>query len=385
MCTHIKHLKQIYLKSIEAVKPKNLLSIENNYNLQPRLEDGKIFVQLQGKKLDITNKKCHVVGFGKAVLGMAVQLESSLGSFLHRGILSIPKGTRQQFAGVKEMLLSAETKIEIYEGAENNQPDKNALQAAKEIKQVAESMTQEDVLFVLISGGGSALLPLPKPPLRLEEKMLLIKKLSNSGASIKEMNTVRIALSAIKGGQLALAAAQAHAIISFVISDIVGDPIDLIASGPTCCLQTKHLNAIDILKKYNLYTEIEDHIKVILQTESEIAAQPLKNNFIYVVGDNRVATAAAVREALELNYNPFIASTTIQGEVFSLTAMYCDFLNSIYDFKEGLIQEQELCTKFPFDSRIFQHFFKTLLMCEKSRKPLLLIMAGEPTVKVILR
>ncbi|XP_065357861.1 glycerate kinase [Calliphora vicina] len=385
MSAHLKHLhnlRNIFLKSVEAVRPKNLLSAGNNYNLEPRLEGGKTCIQVQGKYVDITNKKCHVVGFGKAVLGMAVQLEKSLGEFLHQGILSVPKGIQQQFEGNKEMSLKTNSLIQIYEGAENNQPDENALQAAMDIKKLAESMTQEDVLFVLISGGGSALLPLPKPPLQLEEKMQLIKKLSNCGASIQEMNIVRIALSAIKGGQLAIAASQAHAVISFVISDIVGDPVDLIASGPTWSTQTKHLKAEEILKKFNLWHEIEDHIKQLMQCENKVEAQQLKNNSIYVVGDNRVATSAAVHEALKLNYNPFIASTTIQGEVSCLATLYCDFLKNIYDFKEGLIEEAELSKNFPFDSRTFQHFLKTLLMCEKSQKPLLLIMAGEPTVMV---
>lgn len=386
MSAHLKHLtnlRNIFLKSVEAVRPKNLLAAGNNYNLEPRqLDNGKTCIQVQGKLVDITNKKCHVVGFGKAVLGMAVQLETSLGDYLHKGIISIPKGSRQQFKGIKEMSLNDSSSIKVYEGAENNQPDENALEAAKEIKKLAESMTQNDVLFVLISGGGSALLPLPKPPLKLQQKMQLIKNLSNCGASIQEMNIVRIALSAIKGGQLAEAASQAYAVISFVISDIVGDPVDLIASGPTWCSSAKHQKAEDILKKFNLWQNLEDDIKNLLISEPTKEVLPLKNNSIYVVGDNKVAAAAAVHEALTLDYNPFIASTCIQGEVSSLVSKYCDFLKNIYSFKDGLIGEKELSDNFPFDSRTFQHFLKTLLMCEKTQKPLLLIMAGEPTVKV---
>ncbi|KAM7354103.1 glycerate kinase [Cochliomyia hominivorax] len=386
MSVHLKHLhnlRNIFLKSVEAVRPKNLLAAGNNYNLEPRqLETGKTCIQVQGKYVDITNKKCHVVGFGKAVLGMAVQLESSLGDYLHQGIISIPKGIRRQFEGVKEMTLRQDSAIKVFEGAENNQPDENALKAAQEIRKLAESMTTNDILFVLISGGGSALLPLPKPPLELEQKMQLIKQLSNSGASIQEMNIVRIALSAIKGGQLAEAASQAYAVISFVISDIVGDPVDLIASGPTWCAPTKHQTPEDILKKFNLWSNLEDDIKNLLLKTNKKDVQHLKNNSIYVVGDNKVAAAAAVHEALNLDYNPFIACTSIQGEVTSLVNIYCNLLKNIYDFKEGLIGEQELGAKFPFDSRTFQHFLKTLLMCEKTQKPLLLIMAGEPTVKV---
>ena len=382
---HLNNLREIFLNAVKAVRPQHLLSAGNNYNLEPRMiESGKWCIQVQGKYVDITNKKCHVVGFGKAVLGMAVQLEKSLDKFLQRGILSVPKGIRKQFDGVAEMTLKPQTVIEVFEGAENNQPDDKAWQAAIEIKNLAESMTDEDILFVLISGGGSALLPLPRSPLKLQEKMHLIRKLSNKGASIQELNIVRIALSAIKGGQLAQAAGRAHAVISFVISDIVGDPVDLIASGPTWCTQSKQQQAKDILTKYQLWSELDLNIRNLLQTQEKQINQPLKNNSIYVVGDNRVATAAAVHEALKLHYNPFIASTTIQGEICSLVDMYCQFLLSIYDFKDNKINELELSQKFPFDSRTFQHFLKTLQMCEKTRKPLMLIMAGEPTVKVSL-
>ena len=382
---HLHNLREIFLNAVEAVRPHHLLSTGNNYNLEPRvINSSEWCIQVQGKCVDITNKKCHVVGFGKAVLGMAVQLEKSLGKFLQRGILSVPKGIRKQFDGVAEMTLKPQTVIEVFEGAENNQPDDKAWQAAVEIKKLAESMKDEDILFVLISGGGSALLPLPRSPLKLQEKMHLIRKLANKGASIQELNIVRIALSAIKGGQLAQAASKAHAVISFVISDIVGDPVDLIASGPTWCTQSKQQQAKDILTKYQLWSELDLDIRNLLQTQEKQTNQPLKNNCIYVVGDNRVATAAAVHEALELHYNPFIASTTIQGEICSLVDMYCQFLLSIYDFKDNKINELELSHKFPFDSRTFQHFLKTLQMCEKTQKPLMLIMAGEPTVKVSL-
>ncbi|XP_061399492.1 glycerate kinase-like [Musca vetustissima] len=382
---HLQNLKTIFLKSVESVRPHNLLSSRNNYNLEPRSEGDRTIIQLQGKRVDITHKQCHAVGFGKAVLGMAVELEKALGDTLKQGILSIPKGSQQQFHEIKEMCLKEDTVFRVYEGAENNQPDMIALKAAKEIKSLAESLNENDIFFVLISGGGSALLPLPKDPITLTEKMQLIKNLSNKGASIQEMNQVRIALSSIKGGQLAMAASKASAVISFVISDIVGDPVDLIASGPTWVSATstpRQTTPEEILNKYELWQDLPEHVKILITTGNDGEVMSQQNNSIYVVGDNRVATSAAVSEAMNCNYNPFIASTTMQGDVQDLTKTYCDFLAAIYDFQEGLIEEYELRKKFPFDSRIFQHFLKTLLMCQKSKKPLMLITAGEPTVKV---
>ncbi|XP_011190111.1 glycerate kinase [Zeugodacus cucurbitae] len=382
---HIQNLRHIFQRSVEAVRPAQLLSEANQYTLRPQVsEDGRrLSIQIQGKTLDITHKHCHVVGCGKAVLGMAVQLEKSLDKRLVSGVLSIPEGTRARFQDVPEMQLSTNTVLDVIEGAPNNQPDEQALEAAKRIKTLAASMTENDILFVLISGGGSALLPLPRPPLTLSEKMQLVRRLANCGASIDEMNVVRIALSDIKGGRLAAAARNAFAVISFVISDVVGDPVDIIASGPTCTVITKRTTAKEVLEKYELFADLPKHIRQLVEaTEAKETFQSAHNNSVYVVGVNRVATAQAVQEALKCGYNPFIASTTIEGEVQQLVSKYNDFLQSICDFREGKLAENDLKSRFPFDTRIFQHFLKTLLMCERTKKPLLLILAGEPTVKV---
>lgn len=301
-------------------------------------------------------------------------------------LCAIFKGSRQQFYGTKYMCLKDDSVFKVFEGAENNQPDDVAQQAAKEIKQLAEDLTEKDILFVLISGGGSALLPLPKAPLQLNEKMKLIKQLSNRGASIQEMNQVRIALSSIKGGQLAAAASQASSVISFVISDIVDDPLDLIASGPTCASTTsRKIAPEEILKKYLLWQELPEQIQIIITKSAEdVKPSSLKDNFIYVVGDNTVATSAAATKALEYDYIPVIASTTIQGEMVDLTKTYCNFLQTIYDFRDGIIDELDLSKAFPFDSSKFQHFLKSLLQSKADSRPLLLITAGEPTVKVCI-
>ncbi|XP_054743845.1 glycerate kinase [Anastrepha obliqua] len=382
---HIQNLRHIFQRSVESVRPAQLLSEANQYALRPQAnEDGRcLSIQIQGKTLDITRKHCHVVGFGKAVLGMVVQLEKSLEKRLVSGILSIPVGTRQQFEDVPEMQLSPNSIIEVIEGAPNNQPDEHAFEAARRIKALAASMTENDILFVLISGGGSALLPLPRPPLTLPEKMQLVRRLANCGASIDEMNVVRIALSDIKGGGLAAAARNAFGVISFVISDVVGDPVDIIASGPTCGVISKRHTAKEVLEKYELWTDLSEHIKALVeQPKAKIQMMPGRNNSIYIVGDNRVATACAVQEALQCGYNPFVASTTVEGEVQQLVSQYKDFLHNICNFRKGTLDELELKNRFPFDTRIFEHFLKTLLLCERTQKPLLLILAGEPTVKV---
>lgn len=125
--------------------------------------------------------------------------------------------------------------------------------ASQKIVQMIESLTETDILFVLITGGGSALAPLPKSPVTLTEKQDLIRALSRAGASIEEINTVRTRLSALKGGQL-LARTRAR-VISLILSDIIGSPLHLIASGPTVPpLPTGRIeDAAEILLRLLLY------------------------------------------------------------------------------------------------------------------------------------
>lgn len=381
---HFNNLTNIFLKAVEAVKPKNLLSPANKFNLEPkRLPNGQEVIEISGNTVNITNKKCHVVGFGKAVLGMAVQLERCLGDRIEFGILSIPKGSQEQFKCQKDMQLKANSVIQIWEGADNNQPDTESEDAAKSILSVAQRMTKHDILFVLISGGGSALLPSTPSPITLQDKMYLVNSMSNQGATIQEMNTVRLSLSDVKGGQLAVRAARAHAIISFVISDIVEGPVDLIAGGPTHTgpKSIPWQKSTNIIKKYNLWDNLETHVQVFIDFEEYEAPKLLKNNFLYVVGNNRIAANSCLLQALLVKYNAFIASTTIQGEVSDLVKMYANFLEALHHFKDGKLSMEHLKLKFPFDLELFDSFARAFSLSISANKPFLLITAGEPTIK----
>uniref|UniRef100_A0A182W7F4 Glycerate kinase n=1 Tax=Anopheles minimus TaxID=112268 RepID=A0A182W7F4_9DIPT len=218
---NVNKLRELFSCGVEAVKPKSLFEV--HYKASTEIH----------KSFNHDHKRYHVIGFGKGVLGMAVQMEKLLGSRLCSGCISIPLGTSERFAGDEDFSLSPNSVIEVIECARNNLPDERSLMAAGKIKQLAHSMTAEDILCVLVSGGGSALLCLPKSPITLPEKLQIIKSLSTAGASIDELNYVRIAISDVKGGQLALEARKAFRVYSYIISDVVGDPIALIASGPT--------------------------------------------------------------------------------------------------------------------------------------------------------
>lgn len=140
--------------------------------------------------------------------------------------------------------------FQIIEGAENNLPDEASQGAAEEILKLVSGLNERDILFILISGGGSALAPLPKPPLTLQDKVEIIGQLSRAGATIQELNTVRIHLSSMKGGQLLLNCGAES--IALILSDIVGSPLDLIAGGPTVPTSSTPAHAKNVLLKYGI-------------------------------------------------------------------------------------------------------------------------------------
>lgn len=377
---HLDNLRTIFLRSVEAVVPSNLFE-PSKYTLTPKLENDTELINIQGTTYDLFNKQCYIVGFGKAVLGMAVRLERSLTKHLVSGILSVPLGTKQKFIHDPNMQLSYRTKIKVYECAPNNQPDEAAMEVAEQIRELALKMGPDDVLFVLISGGGSALLPLPIPTIQLEQKQELIQNLSNCGANIKEMNIVRIALSEIKGGRLAAAAKNASAVISLVISDVVHDPLDLIASGPTVPYNVKNTKALNILQKYKLWDDLPEEIQDPIIFD-DLPEQPGPNNAVYIVASNKIATEKSAIEGENFGYIPFVVSTSIQGTIHKVQKLYLYLIELIRQFQYGEITEEDFEDKFPFNPNVFDGFLKCVKKSFRQEKPLLLIFGGEPTVQV---
>ncbi|XP_017780437.1 PREDICTED: glycerate kinase [Nicrophorus vespilloides] len=306
---YVRDAKTIFLNAVGAVQPQNFL------RNRVKVSSGKLHVDAETFPL---NRPCHIVGFGKAVLGMAVEMENILSSNLRSGILSIPAGTQECFKDQPQLLLKNNSVLRIFEGAKDNIPDLDAMEAAKAIKDLCVGLTKDDLLLVLISGGGSALLPLPKFGLSLDEKQKIIKNLSKGGANIIELNCVRKMLSELKGGGLAQIAYPCR-VVTLILSDIVGDPIDSIASGPTVENKDAHL-AMEVINKYNV--DISEIALNILQ-------QPKLESFNYnhvanfIIGNNEIACEAAKRSAVNLGYNKVeLFSKDIQGDVVDVAKRY---------------------------------------------------------------
>lgn len=313
----VRDLLQIFKSCVSAVLPQNLIRQTVKYN--PASQK----LTIVETTYDLVNQNVYLAGTGKAVQHMARELEGILNTKIKHGVMSIPQGSLNQHTNKT---------VQYMEGASNNLPDKNAVNTSIKIKEMAAKLNKNDLFLVLISGGGSALLSLPKQPVTLDEKTTLIQKLANSGADIKELNTVRKKLSSIKGGQLAIAAQPAK-VISLILSDIVDDPIDLIASGPTTENTDDCLKALNVIIKYNLLDSLPESIRKVLESNEEIRQFPKNNVDNYVIGSNKLSIKAGVEEAKKLNYHPIELSSSVTGYIKDiarkyavLTKVYCELL-----------------------------------------------------------
>lgn len=253
----------------------------------------------------------YLVGFGKASGAMAEEAEKIIGDYLSDGYINILKGTRQRYH-VK--------KVKLYE-AEHPIPMQNNLKGAEKIVDLINNAGRKDVIIMLISGGGSALLTLPKKNFSLDDIINVTKTVMEAGATINELNSVRKHLSMVKGGNLARYAYPAR-VYSLVLSDVVGDPLDVIASGPTSPDPTTYNDAYNVLKKYSLIDKVPRKIVEYFKRgiEGLVEETPKPGDKIFVktrniiIGNNSMALKKGVQKARGKGYRARILSSYIEGE-----------------------------------------------------------------------
>jgi len=250
-----------------------------------------------------------LAGAGKASATMAKALEELLGARVDQGCVVVKYGHGEPLA-----------RVDLVE-AGHPVPDLNGLTGAGRILELAHNAGERDLFIFLISGGGSALLPLPASGLSLEDKQATIRFLLACGASIHEINALRKHISAIKGGRLAQAAYPATC-VSLILSDVVGDDPDVIASGPTVPDISTYARCHEIIDRYgarpHLPPAVLDHLAEGLagrQPESPKPGDPLLARARHViVGSNRQALTACLSEARRLGYNTLLLSSLIEGD-----------------------------------------------------------------------
>jgi len=303
-----RSLREAVLLSIEAgitvVDPRVVLE-------RSLVLDGSI-LKIEDARFDLNRfEHIYVFGAGKASGALAESVERILSDRVSGGLVNILEGTRSRYRTKKINFVETSHPI----------PGKAGVEGAKRIMTLVENAGEKDLILFVLSGGGSAILPLPAPGVSLEEMRELTRSLLKSGATINEINTIRKHLSSIKGGQLARAAYPAT-VIGLTISDVVGDPVDMIASGPAVPDPTTFQDAKNILEKYGLWNTIPKSVGTYLKQGLKGSAleTPKPGDKIfqkvstYIVGNNRVALNAVEEKARSLGFNTVILSTYLEGE-----------------------------------------------------------------------
>ena len=287
---------------------------------------GGSVLEVGRKRYDLQRyRRVVVLGAGKASARMAETLERLLGSRISLGLINTKYG---HGARVKRPVKC----IELHECG-HPVPDAAGVEGSRRIAALAAEATGEDLVIVLISGGASALMPLPAEPITLEEKQETTRLLLACGAAIQEINAVRKHVSAIKGGQLARLAAPAT-VVALMLSDVIGDPLDVIGSGPTAPDASTFQAAWKVIQKYELQERIPGVVRHRLEAGllGEIDETPKAGDACFrqvqnvIVGSNRLAVDAAAAAARERGYRPVVLSTLIEGETRDVAGMHAAIL-----------------------------------------------------------
>jgi len=264
---------------------------------------------------------------GKASGAMAEAIEEILGDRISEGLINVLKGTETRF----------KTRRIKLNGATHPIPGEEGRKGVEKMLEIAKKAGEKDLVIVLISGGGSALMPYPAPPITLEEKKKVTSLLLKCGATINEINAVRKHISMFKGGQLARACYPATT-VALIISDVVGDPLDTIASGPTAPDNTTFQDAYRVLKYYDLLDKVPASVKERIEKglKGEIEDTPKPGDKIFekvrnlIIANNRTALDAAVKKAKEYGLNTMILSTFIEGEARHVGTVFAGIARELY-------------------------------------------------------
>jgi len=244
-----------------------------------------------------------VLGVGKSAVGMARGVEASLGSHLSEGLVVTKRGL-----GGEQDALQHTTVRE----SSHPVPDKSSVESGEELLRRAEALSEHDLAIVVISGGGSALIEAPIDGISLDDFKTTTSLLLKTGADISTLNAVRRRLSRIKAGGLARAIAPAK-VINLILSDVLGNPLHVIASGPTVAPDVNDREWIERLRSQDVWQSFPDPVREVL--EKDTVDEPITNVLANVViGDAFAAATAAVDAAGQHGYKPFLLGAAFTGE-----------------------------------------------------------------------
>ncbi len=272
-----------------------------------------------------------VVGAGKAGAGMAAALELVLADHLDRvqGLVNVPAGLHPSLQRIR---------LHTARPPGVNEPTPEGVVGADEMLSRLAGAGPSDVAFCLLSGGASALLPAPSAGLTLADKLAATRLLHRSGATINEMNRVRKHLSRAKGGGFATAF-RGRLLISLIISDVVGDPLDVIGSGPTAPDPTTFADALAVIRRFGLESQLPppalDHLARGAAGEFPDTPKHLPPHVInHIIGNNRSSLTAAATKATELGYRLLDLGSFVEGETRAVATAVAGVVRSIRDDRQ---------------------------------------------------
>ncbi len=256
-------------------------------------------------------RRVLVIGGGKATAGMALEIEQTLDGWITGGSVNIPAYTKPW----------PKSKKINFNPASHPVPSEDGVRGVKNMLRLAGQPSEDDLVICLISGGGSALMPLPSAGIRLSDKQKTTGLLLKSGAKIDEINAVRKHLSDFKGGRLTEKLHPAT-VLSLMISDVVGDKLESIASGPTVPDDTTYAYAYAILQERGLWGKVPSSVRKRIQKgkEGKLPETPERSSRIFkrvynvLVGTNEESCQAAAEVLEKRGYHSLILSTRLQGE-----------------------------------------------------------------------
>jgi glycerate 2-kinase len=298
--------RDLALKSLEAA----LKAVDPKQIMRSKLSLKDSTLSIDDYVFDLNKfRNVYVVGGGKASGSMAEALERILGKRITCGLVNVPHG--------------AESKASIIElhGASHPVPDEAGVIGARRMLEIADLADKDDLVICLISGGGSSLMPLPRGNVSLADKREITEALLKSGATINEINTVRKHISDFKGGWLAKKAYPAT-VLNLILSDVMGDPLDFIASGPTVPDSTTFSEAVEVLKKFNLWIGapvlirevLSDGVKGLIPETPKADDEVFKNVHNVIVGNNRLSSLVALERLKSAGLNTLLLTATLEGE-----------------------------------------------------------------------
>lgn len=318
----IAELEEIFRAAVERVDPYGMIRTHLSLSgdlLSVRQESGETTIDL------CRFKRILVIGTGKATAKMALAVEELLGDRLSEGLIVVKRGHTEELRRIRTI------------EAGHPVPDEESVRGAAEMARLCEAADEATLIIGLISGGGSACLSSPREweegkgrrALTLAEQQEVTQLLLSCGADIGEINTVRKHLSNLKGGGLARAMFPATS-INLILSDVVGDRLDAIASGLTVGDPTTYADADALLRRYGIVERLPASVRELLRrgVAGQVAETPKPGDPLFervtnvLLGTNRAALSSACERARELGYNVVPLSSQITGEAREIAKFY---------------------------------------------------------------